>query len=712
MKSQPYPSLYLLQARRSLACMLLLLVSLISFSQNDWKKTMRQTDPAFFQTAEARRIGDQLLVYQRVTGGWQKNTDMTRHLSDKERAEVLSLKNRRNDSTTDNDATTMEMKFLARLYQATKEASYRDAFCRGVEYLISGQYESGGWPQFWPEMRGYQVHITYNDDAMANTMFLLRDIAQQKSPYDNDLTTRELRQKAQLSFDKGVECILNTQIVVDGQPTVWCQQHDRDTFQPAAARAFELPSYCTQESATLVRLLMEIPHPSEAVKRAVHGAMAWFDKYKITGYRLERTGDWSKINPERETRLVADVKAGVPLWGRFYDLKYVEPFVCDRDGLPRRRLEDIGPERRNGYSWYNSRPASLYKLYYAWADKHDPTHKLRIELNSKGGNETGEMQLFRHPEKSMSDFDAVVSSGESIQEAVNKAPVAADRPYKIFIRKGEYREMVLVDRPNIVLVGENRDNTVIVFPVLSNDTSAVRKWGYRAAPVMLTEQANDCVIAGLTIYNNYGKVVTPTRRDQMAVFDRATRTIILNCNIWNEGSDALALWAKGGDGMYYNADLYVRSTGTDVFCPRGWCYATRCRFYGDGRSITCHDGSGDETKKLVITNSEFDASRPTQLGRYYHDSQFFFVNCRLSQNMMDKKITYVHIDREPDPNTSGGRAYFFNCTRKGGHNGWLADNLSSAPGSPDLFRITPQWTFSGKWDPEKRIRELWAYIEY
>ncbi len=30
------------------------------------------TDPEFFMTEEARRIGDQVILYQRVTGGWPK----------------------------------------------------------------------------------------------------------------------------------------------------------------------------------------------------------------------------------------------------------------------------------------------------------------------------------------------------------------------------------------------------------------------------------------------------------------------------------------------------------------------------------------------------------------------------------------------------------------------------------------------------------------
>ncbi|MBO4485547.1 MAG: pectate lyase [Prevotella sp.] len=370
--------------KRLAICVTAFLLAMMACAQD-----MQETDPAFFQTAEARRIGDQMLLYQRVTGGWPKNIDMAKPMSEEEKAEVKSAYNRRNDSTTDNGATTTQMLFLARLYGAPPQPSpigrekngqgvsqksinqsvnrkYRDAFQRGVEYLLSGQYDNGGWPQFWPEMRDYQIHITYNDDAMVNTMTLLRDIAEQNEPFQGKLTSKKLRRRCMEAFNKGVECILKTQIRdANGRLTVWCQQHDRETFLPANARTFELASYCSQESAAIVKLLMQLPNPDDRVKQAIHSAMRWFDEHKIMGMRVERTRD---ADGNRDTRLVADSTAG-PLWARYYDLQTEEPFVCDRDGIPRKHLEDIGSERRNGYSWYGDRPADLYKRYEKWCKK-------------------------------------------------------------------------------------------------------------------------------------------------------------------------------------------------------------------------------------------------------------------------------------------------------------------------------------------------------
>lgn len=674
------------------------------------RNVLRETNEEFFKTEEARRIGDQILVYQRCTGGWPKNIDMARRMSDEELAQVLKDKSRRNDSTIDNDATTMQMIYLARLYQQTKDVRYRDAFRAAVEYLLSGQYDNGGWPQFWPDPHGYQIHITFNDDAIVNTLEILRDMMTEKAPYGGDLTDTDLRQRMSKAFDKGIECILATQIMVKGKPTVWCQQHDRETFKPAPARAFELPSYCSAESEGIVRLLMSLPNPDARVKRAIHGAMKWFDTYKLTGLRCERT---RSADGERNTRLVEDPQAQ-PIWARYYDLERCEPFVCDRDGIPRRHLEELGMERRNGYSWYNSRAAGLYPTYEAWAAKYDPKHKVKISLTTKGANENGTIDMYRRPTIDRSAFNVIVKPGESIQTAIEKAPQTPAEPFKILISKGTYNQKVVIDRPNIVLVGENRDSTIIVLA----ETAKTRKMTeYHGRPVgngviVLQEGADDCVISGLTVYNNYGTTIENTTTHQMSIFGRATRTIVINSNVWADGNDALSLWAPEGNGMYYHADLYLRCPGVDFLCPRGWCYATRCRFYGDGRALIWHDGRGDKSKKLVITNSSFDSKTPAILGRYHHDSQFVIVCCKMSKNILDSNISYAYTDKVLDPCPWGQRTYYYGCIREGGHGNWLDDNLKEMEKPTAFYGVTASWTFDGKWNPEQRIRDLWNVLAY
>lgn len=79
----------------------------------------------------------------------------------------------------------------------------------------------------------------------------------QQSPYT--FIPDETCQQARKAFDKGIECILRTQVRQNGELTVWCAQHDRITLEPCKARAYELPSLSGQESDNIVLLLMSLP---------------------------------------------------------------------------------------------------------------------------------------------------------------------------------------------------------------------------------------------------------------------------------------------------------------------------------------------------------------------------------------------------------------------------------------------------------------------
>ena len=130
---------------RYILILISLFFSLISYSQKKGRNyLLRETNPDFFLSADAQRIGDQLILFQRNTGGWPKNVDMIHELSDAERADILSDKERLDDSTIDNGATTTQLVYLARLYQATNIERYKLAFLRAVKYLLDGQYANGG----------------------------------------------------------------------------------------------------------------------------------------------------------------------------------------------------------------------------------------------------------------------------------------------------------------------------------------------------------------------------------------------------------------------------------------------------------------------------------------------------------------------------------------------------------------------------------------
>lgn len=316
----------------------------------------------WYASDEARALADNVLKYQSVEGGWPKNHDLTTPAS----AEVLvELARSGKADTIDNGGTTLPLRFIASVEQATEGENCKASVGRGIDYLLSAQYPSGGWPQFFPLRPGYYSRITYNDNAMVQVMLLLRDVAERRPPFT--FVDEARRAQAAEAVRRGLDCILKTQVRQHGKLTAWCAQHDELTLAPAWARNFEPPSLSGGESVAIVRFLMEIERPTPEVVAAIEGAVAWLKEVAIHGIRRDRG-----VNAEGlpDAFVVADPSAG-PLWARFYELGTNRPIFTGRDKVIRYSFAEIERERRAGYAYYGNAAASLLaKDYPAWRAKH------------------------------------------------------------------------------------------------------------------------------------------------------------------------------------------------------------------------------------------------------------------------------------------------------------------------------------------------------
>lgn len=307
----------------------------------------------WFKSAEGKATMAAILSLQTPSGGWSKRTDMT-----KKRKPGMAFGTEKNYIPTfDNDATSMQTRLLAQAYTVTGDKAYQDAFNRGLQLILNAQYPNGGWPQNYPLVGGYHDYITYNDSLMVNLMFLLRDIA--KGAGDYAFVSTEQRQAAEQSLGKGIECALNTQVMIGGQLTVWGAQHDPITLMPAKARAYEMASLTSAESVWMVEFFMGLDSPSPAVIEAVHAAAAWYETTKITGKT------WVRGAAD-----LTDDPAAQPLWARFYELGTNKPIFGDRDGAIYYEVGKVSQERREGYAWFDTSPNKVLKNYAKWAKKY------------------------------------------------------------------------------------------------------------------------------------------------------------------------------------------------------------------------------------------------------------------------------------------------------------------------------------------------------
>ncbi len=331
-----------------------------------WRQAVSPKDMNWYKTDEAKRIAENVLLYQGDIGGWDKS-DMTSVMTDavRERLKTTS-KDRR--CSLDNGATHTQLRFLANIYSVTGEERYKKALLKGIEYLLAAQYPNGGWPQFYPLRGSYSDYITFNDGAMIGAMRTLDEVARNRKPFD--VGDEALRARCAEAVKKGVDCILKCQIKIYGQKTAWCQQHDEVTFEPVGARAFEVPSISASESTGIVRFLMDIHEPSPEIISAVECAIKWLDSVKITGLREQYVKD-DNWRTGRNKVHIKDPNAP-PLWARFYEMGTNRPIYVDRDSIPMYSIDQIGYERRNGYAWTGQWPNLVLPNYDQWAAKHTP----------------------------------------------------------------------------------------------------------------------------------------------------------------------------------------------------------------------------------------------------------------------------------------------------------------------------------------------------
>lgn len=319
-----------------------------------WPDVLGQPD-AFYASPEASSLASSVIAYQTPSGGWPKNTDFTNPPTQKASGNPR-------EATIDNKGTTLPLTFLAHVISASpSDKDALSSFQRGFDYLLAAQYENGGWPQFFPLKKGYYSAITYNDDAMINVLVLLKAAAAKEAPFT--FVDDERRARAAAAVTKGIECILKTQVRQNAVLTAWCAQHDEHTLAPCWARNYEPPSLSGSESVGIVRFLMSVENPSPEIITAVEGAVAWFEKTKITGQRFEYFTD---ADGQKDRHITPDPSAP-PLWARFYELETDRPLFLGRDRVFRYALTEIELERRIGYAFYTIRAGSLLaKDYPRW----------------------------------------------------------------------------------------------------------------------------------------------------------------------------------------------------------------------------------------------------------------------------------------------------------------------------------------------------------
>ena len=244
-------------------------------------------DEAYY--AAATQAAECLMVGQRPTGGWNYLIDFGGEAAKANwyatiGANAWRMEEFQHDwgnATFDDAGSSEAMQLLLRIYLEKREARFKPALDRALDFVLNSQYPNGGWPQRWPEGRPFTKHgadytgyITFNDDVAGENIKFLVMVAQTLG----DPRVGPAIRRAMDVF------------VITQQPAPqagWGLQHRVDDLTPSAARSYEpraLTSHTTAANTAQLMNFYELTGDPKYLAR-VPQALDWLAKVALPARR-------------------------------------------------------------------------------------------------------------------------------------------------------------------------------------------------------------------------------------------------------------------------------------------------------------------------------------------------------------------------------------------------------------------------------------------
>lgn len=256
---------------------------------------------------------------------------------------------------------------------------------------------------------------------------------------------------------------------------------------------------------------------------------------------------------------------------------------------------------------------------------------LELFLNGVADRQIDATKYTQHQSTStFTGFNATVepnSAGDTtpIQAAINAAPDDAT-PYYIFIKKGAYFGHVVINRANIHLVGQSKDNTIITWNKLHTEDG-----GNVNTNATVNVTANDVSFDNLTLRNTRVK-----EGQALALYTNADRICITQCNL--EGYQDT--YRTGNKDKYRHIVRSCKISGrTDFIYGTGEVFFdsdTLC-IVESGGWIVAPAQEGGAKYGYVFRDNTITAKTPgltTYLGRPWKEKPIVsFINTRLTEGV-------------------------------------------------------------------------------
>lgn len=215
----------------------------------------------------------------------------------------------------------------------------------------------------------------------------------------------------------------------------------------------------------------------------------------------------------------------------------------------------------------------------------------------------------------------------NIQEAVESVRAFMDYTVTIYIKKGIYKEKVVIPSwiKNVVFVGEDANNTIITY----DDHANINKMGtFRTYTVKV--EGNNITFKNLTIENNAEQL-----GQAVALHTEGDKLVFINCRFLGN-QDTIYTGTEGTRLLF--ADCYIEGTTDFIFGPSTALFE-RCTIYSKRNSyVTAASTPKDIKFGYVFKECKLTAApevTKVYLGRPWRPyAATIFMNCEFGKHIL------------------------------------------------------------------------------
>ena len=278
---------------------------------------------------------------------------------------------------------------------------------------------------------------------------------------------------------------------------------------------------------------------------------AYGNEFTFTTLDSQMVPTVTTLTPSSILVKTAQSGGNVTAWGG--DTVMVRGVCWNNTGNP--TISDKKTENGSGLGSFTS---TLYPL------EANTTYYVRAYATNSKGTGYGEVDTFKTQIPAPPITKTVASDGSgdytTVQAAFDDVPDNYTGEYTIFVKKGTYKEKLLLgsNKVNVILKGEDRDNTILTY----DDYAGIA--GGTSGSYSVGIDASDFTAVNITFQNSVKNDQTVSNQQAVALRSNGDRQAFYNCNLLGY-QDTYYAWGGSGAARIYMKNCYIEGSVDFIF---------------------------------------------------------------------------------------------------------------------------------------------------